>query len=164
MSNFSSKVFFVKFGYKELVQLIMVFFTNRLLLLTELSVTTIHNCAELMNLTMVATSFPVSTRKPNSVENWTHQPTRREASAHQSAVVIEVVFTNVLGSEPFTKEKNLLLSTFQIACVTEQHYVSIFFTRLWSVRKPLLFDTQNPRISGFSAAHTYKYKTERQAE
>ena len=27
-------------------------------------------------------------------------------------------------------------------CVTEQHYVSNFFTRLWSVCKPLLFDTQ----------------------
>ena len=26
-------------------------------------------------------------------------------------------------------------------CVTEQHYVSIFLTRLWYVRKPLLFDT-----------------------
>ena len=26
-----------------------------------------------------------------------------------------------------------------VVCVTEQHYVSIFFTRLWSVRKPLLF-------------------------
>ena len=26
-----------------------------------------------------------------------------------------------------------------LVCVTEQHYVSIFFTRLWSVRKPMLF-------------------------
>ena len=34
-----------------------------------------------------------------------------------------------------------------IVCVTEQHYVSIFFTRLWSVRKSLLFDTQNPERS-----------------
>ena len=49
-----------------------------------------------------------------------------------------------------------------LVCVTEQHYVSIFFTRLWSVRKPLLFDTQNPEISGFSTAHAYKYKTKRQ--
>ena len=49
-------------------------------------------------------------------------------------------------------------------CVTEQHYVLIFFTRLWSVCKPLLFDTQNPRISGFSTAHAYKYKTKRQAK
>ena len=24
-------------------------------------------------------------------------------------------------------------------CVTEQHYVSIFFTSLWSMRKPMLF-------------------------
>ena len=31
-------------------------------------------------------------------------------------------------------------------CVTEQHYVSIFFTRFWSVRKPRLFDTENPEI------------------
>ena len=49
-------------------------------------------------------------------------------------------------------------------CVTEQHYVLIFFTRLWSVRKPLLFYTQNPGISGFSTAHAYKYKTKRQAK
>ena len=49
-------------------------------------------------------------------------------------------------------------------CVTEQHYVSIFFTRLWSVRKPRLFDTQNPEISGFSTAHAYKYKTKRLAK
>ena len=28
------------------------------------------------------------------------------------------------------------------------------------MRKPLLFDTQNPEISGFSTAHAYKYKTE----
>ena len=49
-------------------------------------------------------------------------------------------------------------------CVTEQHYVSIFFTRLWSVRKPLLFDTKNPGISGFSTAHAHKYKTKRQAK
>ena len=49
-------------------------------------------------------------------------------------------------------------------CVTEQHYFSIFFTRLWSVRKPMLFDTQNPGILGFSTAHAYKYKTKRQAK
>ena len=36
-----------------------------------------------------------------------------------------------------------------LVCVTEQHYVSIFFTRLWSVGKPRLFDTENPEISGF---------------
>ena len=30
-------------------------------------------------------------------------------------------------------------SSFYIVCVTEQHYVSIFFTRLWSVHKPMLF-------------------------
>ena len=43
-------------------------------------------------------------------------------------------------------------TTTGVKFVTEQHYVSIFFTHLWSVRKPLLFDTQNPRISGFSTA------------
>ena len=48
--------------------------------------------------------------------------------------------------------------------VTEQQYVLIFFTRLWSVGKPLLFDTQNPRIPGFLIAHAYKYKTKRQAK
>ena len=37
----------------------------------------------------------------------------------------------------------------KIVCVTEQHYVSIFCTRVWSVGKPLVFDTQNPEISGF---------------
>ena len=49
-------------------------------------------------------------------------------------------------------------------CVTEKHYVSISFTRLWSVRKPLLFDTQNPGILGFQTAHAYKYKTKWQAK
>ena len=58
----------------------------------------------------------------------------------------------------------MTLSYVLFVCVTEQHYVSIFFTRLWSVRKPLLFDTQNPGISGFSTAHAYKYKTKRQAK
>ena len=48
-----------------------------------------------------------------------------------------------------------------LVCVTEQHCVSIFFTRLWSVRKPLLLDTQNPR---FSTAHASKQKTKRQAK
>ena len=49
-------------------------------------------------------------------------------------------------------------------CVTEQHYVSIFFICLWSEHKPLLFGTQNPGISGFSTVHAYKYKTKRQAK
>ena len=52
----------------------------------------------------------------------------------------------------------------QFVCVTDKHYVSIFLTRLWYVRKPLLFDTQNPEISGFSTAHAYKYKTKRQTK
>ena len=34
-------------------------------------------------------------------------------------------------------------------CVTEQHYVSIFGTRVWSIGKPLIFDTENPEILGF---------------
>ena len=29
-------------------------------------------------------------------------------------------------------------------------------THLWSLRKPLFFDTQNPEILGFSIAHAYK--------
>ena len=71
------------------------------------------------------------------------------------------------------KKKGFINSLFLLAtnkddvclvCVTEQHYVSIFFTRIWSVCKPLLFDTQNPEISGFSTAHAYKYKTKRQAK
>ena len=32
------------------------------------------------------------------------------------------------------------------------------------MRKPLLFDTQNPEISGFSTAHAYNYKTKRHAK
>ena len=51
-----------------------------------------------------------------------------------------------------------------LVCVTEQHYVLIFFTRLWSLCNPLLFDTKNPGISGFSTAHAYKHKTKRQAK
>ena len=35
---------------------------------------------------------------------------------------------------------------------------------VFAVRKPLLFDTQNPGIPGFSTAHAYKYKTKRQAK
>ena len=36
-----------------------------------------------------------------------------------------------------------------LVCVTEQHYVSIFCTCVWSVSKPLIFDTENREISGF---------------
>ena len=53
--------------------------------------------------------------------------------------------------------------TFVISA-TEQHYVLMFLTRLWSVRKPLPFDTQNPGISGFSTAHAHRYKTKRQTK
>ena len=55
-------------------------------------------------------------------------------------------------------------SELMFVCVIEQHYVSIFLTRLLSVLKPLFFDTQNSEISGFSTAHVYKYKTKRQAK
>ena len=34
-------------------------------------------------------------------------------------------------------------------CLVEQHYVSIFFTRLWSVHTALIWYAQNPEISGF---------------
>ena len=36
-----------------------------------------------------------------------------------------------------------MVSEPSIICVTKQHYVSIFFTRLWSVGTDLIFDTQN---------------------
>ena len=36
---------------------------------------------------------------------------------------------------------------FTFVFVTEQYFVSMLFTRLWSMRKPLLFDTQNPESS-----------------
>ena len=36
-----------------------------------------------------------------------------------------------------------------VVCVTEQRCVSIFFTCVWSVGKPLIFHAQNPEISGF---------------
>ena len=46
---------------------------------------------------------------------------------------------------------------FLLPYVTIKHHVSVFFTRLWSVRTALILDTQNPEISGFSTAHAYKY-------
>ena len=49
-------------------------------------------------------------------------------------------------------------------CVTEQHYVSILFTRLWSLRSDLISDTQNLKISRLFTAHAYKIKTKRQAK
>ena len=63
-----------------------------------------------------------------------------------------------------SKTRNFDFTRERYVCVSKQHHVSIFFTRLWSVRKPLLFDTQDPEISGFSTAHAYKYKTKRQAK
>ena len=41
---------------------------------------------------------------------------------------------------------------------------ALLFDGLWSVRKSLLLDTQNPEIAGFSTAHAYKYKTKWQAK
>ena len=67
------------------------------------------------------------------------------------------LFQNI-GHNKNTRETRKIL-----VCVTE-HYVPIFSTRLWSVRKPMLFDTQNAGILGFSTAHAYKYKTKRQAK
>ena len=60
---------------------------------------------------------------------------------HQSSVYIAQI--NV-----FIQAKKQFISSFNdfVVCVSEQNCVSIFFTRLWYVRKPLLFDTQNPRI------------------
>ena len=43
----------------------------------------------------------------------------------------------------------------RLVCVSEQQ-CSIFFTRLWSVRKAPISDTQNTEISRFSTANTYK--------
>ena len=37
-------------------------------------------------------------------------------------------------------------ASFDVICVTEQHYVSIFFTRLWSVQTALILDTQNAKM------------------
>ena len=58
----------------------------------------------------------------------------------------------------------IAISPYVLVCVTEQHYVSIFFTRLWSVRRALISDTPNPEISGFSTAYAYNYKTKRHAK
>ena len=47
-------------------------------------------------------------------------------------------------------------------CLCYRTALRFDFLRLWSVRKSLISDTQNPEISGFSIAHAYKYKTKRQ--
>ena len=41
----------------------------------------------------------------------------------------------------------------KIKIVTEQHYVSIFFTRLWSVRKPLLFRDMGRLVTNQQKCH-----------
>ena len=33
-----------------------------------------------------------------------------------------------------------------VICITEKHYVSTFFTRLWSIHKDLISDTHFPEI------------------
>ena len=38
-------------------------------------------------------------------------------------------------------------------CVTEQHYISIFFTRLWSVRKPILFQYKGRLVTNQQKCH-----------
>ena len=40
-----------------------------------------------------------------------------------------------------------------IACVTEQHYVSIFFTHLWSVRKLMLFQYKGSLVTNQQKCH-----------
>ena len=67
-----------------------------------------------------------------------------------------------LGQKLYIYRKNLLYP-----CLCPRNRTKLifnFFTCLWSVCKALLFDTQNPQISGFSTAHAYKYETKRQAK
>ena len=40
-----------------------------------------------------------------------------------------------------------------VVSVTEQHYVSIFFTRLWSVRKPFLFRYMGRLVTNQQKCH-----------
>ena len=70
-----------------------------------------------------------------------------------SANILHIIFFYILKIVYLFKLAQAILS---FACVTEPHYVSIIFARLWSVRKPLPCDTYN---IGFPTAHTYKYKT-----
>ena len=42
-----------------------------------------------------------------------------------------------------------------LICVTEQHYVSIFFTRLWSVRKPMLFQFKGSLVTNQQKFHFF---------
>ena len=42
-----------------------------------------------------------------------------------------------------------MANTKSLVCVTEQQYVLIFSTRLWSVRISLISDTWNSEISGY---------------
>ena len=69
---------------------------------------------------------------------------------HILALDIKLSLDDCGTKSQYFQECYFWLSKEILVCVTEQHYVSIFFTRLWSVHKPLLFDTKNPGISGFS--------------
>ena len=57
----------------------------------------------------------------------TQLPLQITMSAGGSVCFIVVIF------------KSLAYCVYAFVCVTGQHYVSIFFTRLWSVPKPMLF-------------------------
>ena len=67
------------------------------------------------------------------------------------------IYKNIEASNvsfKFIKEiKCFIKITINKLCVTEQHYVSIFFTRLWSVHTALISDV-----------HAFKHKTKRQSK
>ena len=48
--------------------------------------------------------------------------------------------------------------------VSEQLIRSDFLHLFMVCRQNLILDTQNPKTSGYSTAHAYKYKTKRQAK
>ena len=75
-----------------------------------------------------------------------------KAWKYEKAKSINVILLTVTITNIILLERNLILFlyivqliynvkliTFSNVYVTEQHYVSRFFTRLWSVRKPMLF-------------------------
>ena len=79
-------------------------------------------------------------------------------------ILIDWIFCTTFGWTISHCILSIFTSLFKIYRKTEKHYVSIFFTRLWSVRKLMPFDTHNPEISGFSTTQAYKYKTKWQAK
>ena len=80
--------------------------------------------------------------------------------------------TGILHSNVINHAIMFIIFYFQsfIICVTEQQYVSIFCTRVWSVHKPLVFDIlkESSQLKSWkfriSTAHAYKYKTKLQAQ